>query len=103
MRYILDETTAPKFREYGVNVFGLDSSMDTMEAAEKSISLTEDFLFDALGIPSSFSEIGIGDENIPVMAEKACGGDVTAYDEKGEGMYVPLKKDDIEKILRACL
>lgn len=96
MRYVLDETTAPRFREYGVNVFGLDPSMDVMETAEKSISLTEDFLFKTLGIPSSFSEIGIGDENIPVMAEKACGGDVLYG-------YRPLRKEDIEKILRACL
>ena len=96
MRYVLDKSTAPRFREYGVNVFGIDPEMDTMEAALKSIEMTEDFLFNTLGISSTFTEIGIGDENIPVMAEKACKGGIL------EG-YKPLNKEDIEKILRACL
>lgn len=96
MRYVLDKSTAPRFREYGVNVFGIDPEMDTMEAALKSIEMTEDFLFNTLGISSTFTEIGIGDENIPVMAEKACKGGIL------EG-YKPLNKEDIGKILRACL
>lgn len=43
MRYVLDEDSAPLFREYGVNVFGVDPALPAMEAAEKSIALTEGF------------------------------------------------------------
>lgn len=96
MKYVLDEATADRFYQYGVNVFGLDTSLPKLEAAEKSIELTEDFLFHKLGLKSRLTEIGIDDSNIPVMARKACGGGVL------QG-YQPLNQQDIEKILTRCL
>lgn len=96
MRYVLDEETADRFYQYGVNVFGIDASLPKMEVAEKSIELTEDFLFRKLGLQSTLTEIGIDGRNIPTMARKACGGDVL----RG---YKPLKQEDIEKILTMCL
>ena len=96
MRYVLDEDSAPLFREYGVNVFGVDPALPAMEAAEKSIALTEDFLFGKLGLDSTLTAIGIDASNIPIMAKKACGGGILAG-------YKPLNQQDIEQILTMCL
>lgn len=97
MRYILDDNTLPRFYDYGVNVFGIDSSLPAKEVAEKSIALTEDFLFGKLGLSSSFSEIGIDGANFDLMAEKAVrlGG--------LEHAFKPLNADDVKEIFKMCL
>lgn len=33
MKYVLDEATVPQFKQFGANVFGLDSSLPAMGAA----------------------------------------------------------------------
>jgi len=43
MRYILDESTAERYYDYGVNVFGMEPSCPKMEAAEKDIRETENY------------------------------------------------------------
>ena len=96
MRYVLDVTTAHRFYQYGVNVFGIDPSLPEMEVAEKSIEMTADFLFGKLGLASTLTEIGIDDSNFDIMAEKACGGGIL------QG-YKPLNREDIRKILTMCL
>ncbi|WP_455617314.1 iron-containing alcohol dehydrogenase [Eisenbergiella sp.] len=96
MKYILDETTVERFYEYGVNVFGVDASLPQMEAAEKSIEMTKDFLYGTLGLKSTFGEIGIDDTNFSIMAKKACQGAVLPG-------FKPLKQEDIEKIFAMCL
>lgn len=96
MEYVLDETTAPRFRQFGVNVFGIDASLPQMEAAKKSISMLSDFFFKTLGLKSTLRELGIDDSNFALMAKKACGDGVL------EG-FKPLRQNDIEKIYRMCL
>ena len=96
MKYVLDVTTAHRFYQYGVNVFGIDPSLPEMEVAEKSIEMTADFLFGKLGLASTLTEIGIDDSNFDIMAEKACGGGIL------QG-YKPLNREDIRKILTMCL
>ena len=96
MEYTLDETTAPKFRQFGVNVFGLPADMEPMAAARKSIELLTDFLFGTLGLKRSFTEIGIDDTNFSVMAQKACMGGVLPG-------FKPLNRQDIENIFKMCL
>ena len=68
MKYVLDETTVERFYEYGVNVFGLDDSLPKMTVAQQSIALTEDFLFNKLGLKSTLTEIGIDARHIPSLA-----------------------------------
>lgn len=97
MRYVLDETTAPKFYDFAVNVFGVDPSLPQMEAAMKGIECLEDFLFNKLGLKSTLTEIGIDDKNIDVMAKKACNGKETL---NGWKVLTPAQ---IAEILRACL
>ena len=96
MRYCLDETTVDKYVQYGVNVFGIDASLDKMEIANRSIALTEEFLFDKLGLQRTFTEVGIKREDFKMMAQKACRyGDI-----KGFKTLTPV---DVEAIYEMCL
>ncbi len=90
MKYVLNENTVAKFKEYGVNVWGIDSEKDPFEIAKEAIQKTKDY-FLAMGIPMTLKEVGIEDEKyFDVMAEKA------AADLKGA--YVELTKEDVKKI-----
>ena len=96
MEYCLDETTASKYYQFGVNVFGIDASLPEMEAAKKSIEMLKEFLYGILGLKSSFEEVGIDDSNFEIMAKKACMGETL------EG-FKSLKQKDIEEIFKMCL
>lgn len=96
MQYTLEESTASKFYQFGVNVFGIDASLPQMQVAKESIALLSDFFFKTLGLKSSFREIGIDDKNFAVMAKKACHGG-TLYG------FKPLNQQDIENIFEMCL
>ena len=96
MEYCLDETTVDKYVQYGVNVFGIDSTMDKMAIAKESIRLTSEFLFDKLGLQRTFTEVGIKREDFELMAKKACRyGDI-----KG---FKTLTVDDVINIFKMCL
>ena len=96
MEYCLDETNVDKYVQYGVNVFGIDSTMDKMAIAKESIRLTSEFLFDKLGLQRTFTEVGIKQEDFELMAKKACRyGDI-----KG---FKTLTVDDVINIFKMCL
>ena len=96
MECCLDETTVDKYVQYGVNVFGIDANLDKMTIAKESIRLTEEFLFDKLGLQRTFTEVGIKREDFRLMAEKACRyGSI-----KG---FKTLTVDDVERIFEMCL
>lgn len=96
MEYCLDETNVDKYVQYGVNVFGIDSTMDKMAIAKESIRLTSEFLFDKLGLQRTFTEVGIKPEDFELMAKKACRyGDI-----KG---FKTLTVDDVTNIFKMCL
>ena len=96
MRHILSERTLPRFVKYGVNVFGIDSSLPAMEIAEKAIDATYAF-FEGIGIPMHLRELGIDDSRIDEMARHI------ALNEGLENAYVPLDEQDIKEILMASL
>ena len=96
MEYCLDETNVDKYVQYGVNVLGIDASMDKMAIARESIRKTEEFLFEKLGLQRTFTEVGIKREDFELMAEKACRyGDI-----KG---FKTLTKEDVVRIFEMCL
>ena len=96
MEYCLEETNVDKYVQYGVNVFGIDSTMDKMAIAKESIRLTSEFLFDKLGLQRTFTEVGIKPEDFELMAKKACRyGDI-----KG---FKTLTVDDVINIFKMCL
>lgn len=96
MEYILDNTTAPQFKKFGVNIFGVNNSLSDMEGAKEAIKCLSDFLFQDLGLQSRLSEIGIDDSNFAVMAEKACPGGML-------NGYKTLTPKDVEAIFKMCL
>lgn len=96
MRYVLNKDTVDKFVEYGVNVWGIDSSKDKFEIANEAIDKTEEFFVKELNIPANLRELGIGRENFEKMAKKAVKGSSI----KG---FVELKAEDVEKIYESAL
>ena len=97
MRHILSDDTVDRFARYGVNVWGLDSSLDRYELANKAIDLTEDFFVNKLHIPATLREVGIDESQLEVMANKAS----TSALQKDS--YVPLFPEDVLAIYKRCL
>lgn len=96
MEYILDDSTAPQFKKFGINVFGLDDKLSDMEGAKAAIAKFEDFAFNTLGLKNRLSDLGIDDKHFTAMADKACQGDILHG-------YKPLKSSDIKNIFRMSL
>ena len=96
MEYCLDESTVDKYVQYGVNVFGIDSSLDKMEIAREAIRRTEKFLFEEIGLQRTFTEVGIRREDFALMAAKACRSG------KIDG-FKTLYPADVEAIFEMCL
>lgn len=96
LEYCLDETNAYKYYQFGTNVFGLNPSLEQMTVAKQSIALLSEFFFQTLGLQSTFTAVGIGKEDFPVMAKKACGDGVLPG-------FKALKQQDIEQIFMMCL
>ena len=95
MRHILSEKTVDMFVEYGVNVWGIDENKDPFDIANEAINATK-ALFDEMGIPKTFREIGITDKtNFEAMAEKAVGAGTP-------NCYVPLLVEDVLDIFDAA-
>ena len=95
MKHILSDETVGKFVDYGVNVWGIDSSLDKFEIANRAIEKTYDF-FASIGIPMNLREVGIDEENLEVMAEFAS--------KRGAKYgYVSLSKEDVLEIYKMSL
>jgi hypothetical protein len=94
MEYVLSDTTVDQFAEYGVNVWGLAQSGDQYALAREAIARTRTF-FREMGLPATLKDVGIGEEHLQIMAEKAACR--TAY------AYVPLTAEDVLNIFQAAL
>lgn len=95
MEYALNDATVDKFVEYGINVWGLDSSVDKYEIAYNGIKKTKEY-FVSLEIPSSLREVGIGEERLEEMAKQA-----TVNGKLGS--FKPLEAEDVLNIYKAAL
>jgi len=95
MEYVVDDA-GDKLAQLATRVFGVDpSGKSKRETALEGVRRLKDF-FRSIGAPSSLADYGIGDENISVMAGKAVlFGPI--------GRIRKLDKEDVERILRACL
>ena len=96
MKHILSEKTVDRFVKYGVNVFGIDSSLEKFDIAEKAIQATYDS-FESIGIPMHLKDVGIDESRIGEMAHHI------AVNEGLENAYAPLTEQDITDILNASL
>lgn len=93
MKNVLNEDTVRRFVEYGVNVWNIEKSKSEMEIAREAISKTREF-FTFLGLPSTLSQVGIGDEKFEEMAENA----LQSWGQVGN--FKKLSKEDIVNILK---
>ena len=96
MRHILSEKTIDRFVKYGINVFGIDSTLPKEEIADKAIEATYAF-FESIGIPMHLRKVGIDDSRIDEMAHHI------AVNEGLDKAYAPLTEQDIKEILIASL
>ncbi|OBZ08792.1 butanol dehydrogenase [Bacillus sp. FJAT-27264] len=94
MRHVLNDTTVGKFVDFGVNVWGIDSSLQPFQIANQAISKLEEF-YAVLEIPNTLREVGIGEDKLEIMAEKSAPG--------LEEAFSPLTSDDVLAILKASL
>ncbi len=97
MRFILakDPTCEWRFVRFARNVWGLEGE-DEHELALAGIDALEKF-FTENGITMNLTDLGIGTEHFEDMAEKANFGG------RMNNAFVPLTKEDIIEIYRACL
>lgn len=95
MEHVLDDGTVDKFVEYGVNVWGISLEEDKYSVARKAIEKTREF-FKGLGIPMTLKEVGINEERLQEMAEKA-----TKF--RPLGGFKKLDKNDVLEIYKASL
>ena len=98
MRFSLTPKTAERFKQYGVNVWGLDPNGDPMKVGAQAIDKTAEF-FKSIGLPSRLSEMGVTDEHFEQMADhvlKIWFGDFKTA-------IRPLGRQDIIDILKASL
>ena len=70
MEYCLDETNVSKYVQFAVNVFGVDANQEPMAIAREGIQRLYDFFFKTLGLQSTLTELGIGEEHFAEMAYK---------------------------------
>ena len=98
LKYCLSDKTAEKVKSFGVKVFGIDESLPAKAAAKVAVKALSDFFFKTLKLPGTLKEIGIGEENLEIMAKKAVavkGGFIDGFIKLGE--------QDVVKIYKMCL
>ena len=96
MKHILSEKTVRRFKKYGVNVFGIDASLDDFDIAERAIKATYEF-FESIGIPMHLRDVGIDESRNGEMAHHV------AENEGLEEAWAPLLEKDIAEIFTESL
>ena len=96
MKYVLNENTADKFYQFGVNVFGIDENLNKIEVANKSIKSLEEFLYKNLELTDNLTKLGITNEHFETMADRITKNGVLPG-------FVDLNKNDIINIYNSCL
>lgn len=92
--YILDDSTQWRFVAFAKNVWDVKGS-DDLETARLGIAKTRDFLR-SLGLPLSFSEIGISNGRFSEIADRSMTGET-------QGLFKQLTRQDLINILNNAL
>ena len=96
LRYTLNENTVDRYYKFGVNVWGIDSTLPKMEIAKKSIECLEKFVYKDLELTDNLSNLNIDSTNFEEMANRICSNGPV------EG-FIDMDKKDIIKIFEECL
>ena len=94
LRHMLREENLWKYVEYGINVWGFDSSLPAKEIANKAIDATAEY-FKRMNLPTALREVGIDDSKFDVMAERAGMGLQKAF--------ITMDASDVKKIYQEAL
>jgi alcohol dehydrogenase YqhD (iron-dependent ADH family) len=94
MEYVLNDATVEQFKDYGINVWGINPAEDPYTIARQAISKTKEF-FISLGLPSTLGEVNIGEENLKAMAKSATKNGTI-------GEFRPLTSEDVYNIYKAA-
>lgn len=95
MKHVLNEQTVDVFARFALNVWSVDPQLDCWTAAQQGIEKLSEF-FASMGLPMTLREVGIDESRLEEMAEKAAETDFSRA-------FVPLTREDILQIYRACL
>ncbi len=96
MRHILNDKTLARFVKFGVNVFGVDPTLDPYTIANKGIDALYAF-FVEIGIPMHLADVGIDASRLREMAHHV------AVNEGLDDAYAPLSEQDVFEIFTASL
>ncbi len=96
LRYTLNENTVDRYYKFGVNLWGIDSTLPKMEIAKKSIECLEKFVYKDLELTDNLSNLNIDSTNFEEMANRICSNGPV------EG-FIDMYKKDIIKIFEECL
>lgn len=83
------------FRDFGINVWGLNLNQDAYTIARQAISKTKDF-FRKLELPTTLRSVNIGEEKLELMAKAA-----TKNGPLGD--FRPINTEDVLQILKSAL
>ena len=98
LRYIIDETSAKRFRQLAIEVYHMDPSLDDITLANKVVDEIDNWCFKVLELPSSLTAIDIDDKYFEAIIDKLANDD--GYYTRG---YRCLSKEDLRNILNSCL
>lgn len=94
MKYVID-VIPYKFAQFARNVWGISEERSEIEIGLKSIEKLIEF-YESIGVPTKLSKVGINDEHLEKISEKAV--------EFGPiGNTKKLYKEDVLRILKMCL
>lgn len=96
LEYCLSEKTVSRYCRFAINVFDVSPNLEQMEIAKLGVHKLAEFFYKELGLADTLNKVGIPEDVIDQMAEKACGGGTL-------NGFVPLQKEDIKRIYRMCL
>lgn len=99
MRWALDENTAFRFVDIGVNVFGMDKDMPPMEMGLKVIEKFEDLFFNVLHMPKSFAELGVPEDAMDFMVDRLKHVVSPGIQKM---LFKPMEVEDIKTVLANC-
>lgn len=96
MEHVLSEATVDKFVSFAINVMGLSVIDDRFALAREGIRCLKNH-FTSWGIPMTLIDVGINEEKLELMAEKAVEHNTL------DKAFVPLQVEDVFSILKASL
>lgn len=99
LRWCLDENTAWRFAELGVNAMGIDKNLSDMEIANKVIDIFADLFFNTFNMPKNFRELGVPREALETMINNLAKLSAPHIQKM---CFKPMTSEDIRILVESC-